>query len=87
MVSERLSWPVQGIQIGSDRSPDQYHTGEPFRTSGCEGYDGEVACNRPFGNSRPGPDIRNFLFKPDQKDMAKVRNQLKIPDDRKRLNK
>ena len=62
-------------------------TGEPFRTSGCEGYDGEVACNRPFGNSRPGPDIRNFLFKPDQKDMAKVRNQLKIPDDRKRLNK
>ena len=22
-------------------------SGEPFRTSGCTGYDGEVACNRP----------------------------------------
>jgi lipoyl synthase len=35
-------------------------SGEPFRTSGCEGYDGQVACNRPYANSRPGPDIRNY---------------------------
>ncbi|MFO8091079.1 MAG: hypothetical protein R6U13_14665 [Desulfatiglandaceae bacterium] len=28
-------------------------SGEPFRTSGCTGYDGQVACNRPFANSRP----------------------------------
>lgn len=51
-------------------------SGEPFRTSGCEGYDGEVACNRPYANSRPGPDIRNFPFKPQKKDIDRIRQQL-----------
>ncbi len=51
-------------------------SGEPFRTSGCEGYDGEVACNRPYGNSRPGPDIRNFPFKPNKKDIQRIRRQM-----------
>jgi len=51
-------------------------TGRPFETSGCTGNDGRVACNRPFGNSRPGPDIRNFPFKPDQSDIRKIRKQL-----------
>jgi len=51
-------------------------SGEPFRTSGCEGYDGEVACNRPYGNSRPGPDIRNFPFKPNTADICRIRQQL-----------
>lgn len=53
-------------------------SGEPFRTSGCEGYDGEVACNRPYGNSRPGPDIRNFPFKPEEKDIDRIRRQMGI---------
>jgi len=51
-------------------------TGEPFRTSGCEGYDGQVACNRPFANSRPGPDIRNFPFSPDKEDIQRIRRQM-----------
>lgn len=51
-------------------------SGEPFRTSGCEGYDGEVACNRPYANSRPGPGIRNFPFPPDKSDIARIRKQM-----------
>jgi biotin synthase len=51
-------------------------TGEPFRTSGCEGYDGEVACNRPFANSRPGPDMRNYPFPPNKKDILRIRRQM-----------
>ena len=51
-------------------------SGEPFRTSGCEGYDGEVACNRPYANSRPGPGIRNFPFRPDNRDIARIRKQM-----------
>lgn len=51
-------------------------SGEPFRTSGCTGYDGEVACNRPYANSRPGPDIRNFPFKPDDADIDRIKQQL-----------
>lgn len=55
------------------------NSGEPFRTSGCEGYDGEVACNRPYANSRPGPDIRNFPFAPEAKDIERIRRQMGLP--------
>ncbi|MCG8642249.1 MAG: radical SAM protein [Desulfobacterales bacterium] len=53
-------------------------SGEPFRTSGCEGYDGEVACNRPYANSRPGPGIRNFPFPPEPGDVERIRHQMGI---------
>jgi lipoyl synthase len=53
-------------------------SGEPFRTSGCEGYDGEVACNRPFANSRPGPDLRNYPFPPNENDILRIRRQMGI---------
>jgi biotin synthase len=59
---------------------DVVYSGEPFRTSGCEGYDGEVACNRPYANSRPGPDIRNFPFAPNAKDIARIRRQIGLRD-------
>ncbi len=52
-------------------------SGEPFRTSGCTGYDGTVACNRPYANSRPGPDIRNYPFKPDRNDIRRIRRQMR----------
>ena len=51
-------------------------SGEPFRTSGCEGYDGQVACNRPYANSRPGPDMRNYPFPPNRKDISRIRSQM-----------
>lgn len=51
-------------------------TGEPFRTSGCTGKDGQVACNRPYANSRPGPDIRNYPFRPTFEDIERIRMQL-----------
>ena len=51
-------------------------SGEPFRTSGCAGYDGEVACNRPFANSRPGPHLRNYPFPPTAADLRRIRLQM-----------
>jgi biotin synthase-related radical SAM superfamily protein/uncharacterized radical SAM superfamily protein len=51
-------------------------SGEPFVTRGCKGCDGKVDCNRPFGNSYPGPDLRNYPFKPDEEDLRLVREQL-----------
>jgi biotin synthase len=53
-------------------------TGEPFRTSGCIGRDGRVACNRPFGNSPPGPDTRNYPFPPNPEDVARIRSQMAV---------
>ncbi len=56
------------------------NSGQPFRTSGCEGYDGQVACNRPFANSRPGPGMRNYPFEPDEADIQLIRKQLYITE-------
>lgn len=51
-------------------------SGQPFMTSGCPGADGQVACNRPFGNEKPGNDLRNYPFALDAEDIALVRQQL-----------
>lgn len=51
-------------------------TAKPFMTSGCPGIDGEVACNRPYADSLPGEDIRNFPFLPNADDLEKIRNEL-----------
>lgn len=51
-------------------------SGRPFMTSGCPGADGEVACNRPYGNEKPGPDLRNYPFALEAEDLALVREQL-----------
>jgi biotin synthase len=53
-------------------------SGEPFRTSGCTGHNGEVACNRPYANSRPGPGIRNSPFPPDSADIARIQLQMSL---------
>ena len=50
--------------------------GTPFCTSGCVGSDGIVACNRPYGNSKPGPDIRNYPFQPDERDILRIKAQM-----------
>jgi len=65
--------------LSSEQLETVVNSGEPFRTSGCSGNDGEVACNRPFANSRPGPDIRNFPFLPDAGDIENIRRQLNFP--------
>lgn len=51
-------------------------SGRPFRTRGCEGPDGEVACNRPYANSLPGENIRNYPFAPDADDIRRIRAQM-----------
>lgn len=52
------------------------NSGKPFCTRGCPGHDGQVACNRPYANSLPGDNIRNFPFQPDEEDIARVRCQM-----------
>ncbi len=51
------------------------NSGLPFMTSGCEGKDGMVACNRPYGNFPP-PEIRNYPFRLTSDDIELVKNQL-----------
>ena len=62
--------------LTADRLDAIINSGRPFQTSGCVGRDGRVACNRPFGNSRPGPDMRNYPFLPNEKDILRIRKQM-----------
>ncbi len=64
--------------LEKDKLGDIINSGEAFRTSGCEGYDGRVACNRPYANSRPGPGMRNYPFKPEEKDITRIKKQLNL---------
>jgi lipoyl synthase len=68
------------LDFGLDQTilNDIINSGEPFRTSGCEGYDGEVACNRPYANSRPGPNMRNYPFRPTPEDLDRIRQQMGV---------
>lgn len=50
--------------------------GKPFMTAGCPDSQGCVACNRPFGNERPGPVLRNYPVVPDSGDLAVIRRQI-----------
>ena len=67
---------ICGYNIAPEKLDPNIDSGEPFRTSGCPDPHGEVACNRPYANSLPGPDIRNFPFKPENDDILKVRAEL-----------
>jgi biotin synthase-related radical SAM superfamily protein len=66
----------QIIDFGTE-TDELIRWGEPFLTSGCPGPDGRVACNRPFGNERPGRAIRNYAFLPEPEDVALIRYQLR----------
>ncbi len=66
----------QVVDFGT-RTDELIQYGEPFMTSGCPGPDGVVACNRPFGNERPGRPIRNYAFFPEPEDVELIRYQLR----------
>lgn len=51
-------------------------SGLPFMTSGCPDADGGSACNRPYGDSPPGDDIRSFPFLPEASDIEKIRSEI-----------
>ena len=68
---------IRGIRAIRGRIDRSSSSGLPFETSGCPGPDGKVACNRPYGNEKPGPAIRNFPFPPDEEDLKRIMEELK----------
>lgn len=67
---------IKSFGLDSDKLTMVIDSGEPFRTSGCRGKDGQVACNRPYANSLPGPTIRNYPFPLNANDVKRVKEQL-----------
>ncbi len=50
--------------------------GTPFMTTGCLGPDGQVACNRPFGNCLPDDKQWNYPYPPNEEELALIRESL-----------
>ena len=67
---------ISDFGLPEDELDQIIDSGKPFKTSGCPGKDGQVVCNRPYANSLPGPDIRNYPFSLRDDDIAEVRKQL-----------
>ncbi len=65
----------QIIDFGHDIMPF-IQNGEAFMTSGCPGEDGQVACNRPFGNERASEPMRNYPFLPNSEDIGIILPQI-----------
>lgn len=55
---------------------DKLAAGQPFMTSGCPNRGGCVACNRPYGNERPGPVLKNYPFSPEESDLEIIKGQI-----------
>ncbi|NPV52777.1 MAG: radical SAM protein [Firmicutes bacterium] len=67
---------ITGYGIPRDKLESVVGLGLPFITSGCPGKHGELGCNRPYANERPGEPIRNYPFPPDEQDIEEIRAQL-----------
>jgi len=67
---------IEGFGISKEDLDCLINDGDAFRTRGCTGRDGCVACNRPFANSAPGEGLRNYPFALEADDVALIRKQL-----------
>jgi biotin synthase-related radical SAM superfamily protein len=76
---------ISGFGVDARTLDECIESGLPFRTCGCPG--GTVAelagrkveigaCNRPYANSPPGPEIRNYPFQPNADDIATIKSQI-----------
>lgn len=84
-VFDEDSGNIVSFGVDQDTLDSVIDSGEPFRTRGCRNCEGEVDCNRPYGNSFPGENLRNYPFKPSKKDIALIRKQILCPDEKRTI--
>jgi biotin synthase len=86
LIEENLSscWKMgfdgQGHIVDFGMDPTRLESivglGTPFMTTGCLGPDGQVACNRPFGNCLPDDRQWNYPYLPNDLEMDLIRESL-----------
>ena len=62
--------------IASDLLASIISYGKAFMTGGCLGPDGQVACNRPFGNCLPDKKQWNYPYQPNQEEIDLIRQNI-----------
>ena len=77
---EKMGFDEQGPVVDSgmdqDRVMEIVNPGTPFMTTGCLGTDGQVACNRPFGNCLPDDKQWNYPYPPNEEELALIRENI-----------
>jgi len=67
---------ITDFGIARDQLPGIIDSGVPFMTTGCHEPEGEVACNRPFGNCLPGVKQWNYPYLPNREERSLIRENL-----------
>ncbi|MFC1535401.1 hypothetical protein ACFL7M_18790 [Thermodesulfobacteriota bacterium] len=62
--------------LNSNKLTDLINLGVPFMTTGCSGPDGQVACNRPFGNCLPDVRQWNYPYQPNSEELDLIRQDI-----------
>jgi biotin synthase len=62
--------------MDQDRVMEIVNLGTPFMTTGCLGTDGQVACNRPFGNCLPDDKQWNYPYPPNEEELSLIRENI-----------
>lgn len=69
---------ITGFGIDPGRLESIISLGTPFMTTGCLGSNGQVACNRPFGNCLPDVKQWNYPYLPNAEETVLIRQSLFI---------
>jgi biotin synthase len=67
---------VSDFGLDADTLDETIGLGTPFMTTGCLGPDGQVACNRPFGNCLPDVKQWNYPYPPNDEELALIRRNI-----------
>ena len=67
---------VVDFGLASGRLDEIVRLGTPFMTTGCLGPDGQVACNRPFGNCLPDEKQWNYPYTPNDLEIDLIRRNI-----------
>ena len=77
---ENMGFDDEGHIIDFGLAQDQMERiislGIPFMTTGCTGPDGEVACNRPFGNCLPDVKQWNYPYPPNKEELVLIHKEI-----------
>ncbi len=62
--------------LSKDDIVEVINLGIPFMTGGCLDENGEVACNRPFGNCLPGEKQWNYPYSPNEEELDLIQSHI-----------
>ena len=72
---------IADFGLKPERIDEIIDRGIPFMTTGCLGPDGQVACNRPFGNCLPDERQWNYPYLPNEEELLLVHRCIRDKED------